>query len=195
MTWIERTAIAPGYAPECSGGEAATIPIVPPGGEVGEPSVPRLEGRFRVGIRVMAAGIPVADRSDRGVWRLRPRCRYFGCATRLRSSLGLRDTFVTGLSSDRHDYFTIRYYGRRGFCSGTIQNRFTGEVIRHWKIRRAFKATQETKLRITGETRTGRATAFEGKSVLHIEPIPSARRRGCPDKYVVERIKGRLIRS
>ncbi|HEU5063235.1 MAG TPA: hypothetical protein VFT79_08820 [Solirubrobacterales bacterium] len=195
MTWIEKDTYVSGYTVECSAGDAATIPIVPPGGEVGDPSVPRLDGRYRINYRLVASGIPGADRSARGVWRFRPRCRYFGCPTRLRSSLGLRDTFAVTSWTDRHDYFTIRSFGRRGFCGGTIVNRFTGETIRRWKIRRAYKASQEITLRITAETSAGRATAFEGKAVLHIEPIASAERRGCPHKYVVERIRGHLIRS
>ena len=195
MTWIEKATYGPGYTVECSAGDAATIPVVPPGGKVGDPSVPRLDGRYRISYRLVASGIPGADRSARGVWRFRPRCRYFGCPTRLRSSLGLRDTFAVTSWTDRHDYFTIRSFGRRGYCAGTIVNRFTGETIRRWKIRRAYKASQEITLRVTAETNAGRATAFEGKAVLHVEPIASAERRGCPDRYVVERIRGHLIRA
>jgi hypothetical protein len=195
MTWVEKETYALGYTVECSGGDAGTIPVIPRGGEAGDPSLPRLDGRYRVNYRLVASGIPGADRSDRGVWRFRPRCRFFGCKTRLRSSLGLRDTFVATSWTDRHDYFTILSYEPRGFCAGTVVNRFTGEVIRHWKIRRAYKASKEITLEVTAETIAGRATAFEGSSVLHIEPIASAERRGCPDKYVVERIRGHLIRS
>jgi len=195
LTWIEQATIGPGYVTECVGGEAATIPVVPAGGEVGDPSVPRLEGRFRMSIQVEAAGIPVADRFDRPVWRFRPLCRYFGCSSKLSSTLGLRDTFFTAGFTRHHDYYAYRYFGRRGFCAGTVYNRFTGQTTGHWKIRRAYKATRETWLRVTDETSEGRAAALEGKHVLHIEPIASAERRGCPDKYVVERIRGRLIQS
>jgi hypothetical protein len=195
MTWVEKETYALGYTVECSGSEATTIPIIPSGGEAGDPSLPRLDGRYRVNYRLVASGIPGADRSARGVWRFRPRCRYFGCPTKLRSSLGLRDTFAVTSWTDRHDYFTIKSYDPRGFCAGTVVNRFTGEVIRRWKIRRAYKSSKEITLKVTAETIAGRATAFEGNSVLHIEPIASAERRGCPDKYVVERIQGCLIRS
>lgn len=198
LTWTEvddPEGYPPGFTSECTARAAEEISVVPPGGEVGDPSWPRFEGRFRVFYRLRASGIPGADKRDRGIWRLRPRCRYFGCETRLRSSLGLRGTFDFDPPGDFFDYGMSRTSGRRAYCSGVIINRFTGEVIRRWKIRRAYRLVHEVKLRVARDPETFRVTGFSGKSVFHFEPIPSAERRGCPDKYVVEGVRGRLIGS
>jgi hypothetical protein len=195
LAWIEKDSYPSGYTSECAGGDAATIPIVPPGGEVGDPSYPRLEGRFRVFYRLQASGIPGIDKSDRAIWRLRPRCRYFACSTTLRSTLGLRGTFFPRLTGRIYNYSLSKYSGPLAYCSGTTVNRFTGEVIDHWKIRRAYRGIREVSLTAPEDPRLHRVRTFTGKSVFHFEPIRSAKRRGCPDKYIVERIRGRLIRG
>jgi hypothetical protein len=107
----------------------------------------------------------------------------------------LRGTFGFNPPGDFFDYGMYRSGGRLAYCTGTIRNRFTGELIRRWKIRRAYRLIHEMKLRVDKDPSTHRVRAFSGKSVFHFKPIPSAARRGCPDKYVVEGIKGRLIRS
>lgn len=65
----------------CAGTEAHTnIPIVAKSARVGRPETARLAGRYRA----------TYTRQRPSRWTLRPSCDVFGCATRLRSSGGLR---------------------------------------------------------------------------------------------------------
>jgi hypothetical protein len=196
LNWIERTTYGPGFTSECTATEAVTMPVVPSGGKVGDSSYPRLEGKFRVLYRLRASGIPGVPKRDSAIWSLRPRCRYFSCMTRVKSTLGLRGYFSTAAAPGGfYDYGLTKYLGRAGWCGVEIRSRFTGELIRRLKVRRAYRRTQEMKLAVAQDPRTQRVRSFTGKAVWHAEPIRSARRLGCPDKYVVERIRGELIGS
>lgn len=181
---------------ECESMAVATIPVVPPGGTVGDPSVARLSGRFRILYRVTASGVPDVKKADHATWKLRPLCRYFGCFTKVRSSLGMRGNFWIP-SNGRHDYelnWSAGSSARFGSCEGTWVNRFTGEVVGHWKIRRAFHEDLDIALDTVEEPETHRVKSFSGRIVRHYEPIRSAKRRGCHDAYIKERVRGQLIR-
>lgn len=73
-----------GTPAECVGQDSLAIRVVSATARVGDPDVSRLAGRWRVTYR-HGSKTSLSSR-----WRLTPRCDVFGCATRLRSSGGLR---------------------------------------------------------------------------------------------------------
>jgi hypothetical protein len=194
LSWVERSTWPTGaVARECSASATATIPVVPPGGKAGDPSRPRLEGRFRVFYRLTESGVPGVERSARAIWKLQPRCRYFACSTLVRSSAGLRGIFDTVTERDPYDYWLSENQGLFASCSGTTVNRLSGETVRRWRIRHAYRVIREIKLYATANPRTQQGRSFVGDAITHYEPIRSAKQRGCPDKYIAEEVFGRRI--
>lgn len=174
----------------CHGTTVLTVPLVPPTATVGRPSVPRLQGRYRVSYRP----INYSERSKPSVWRLTPNCEFFACSTQVRSTGGLRGRFrLRGRA-----YRLTAHQGRTNdSCTVTriTRDALTGEVLsrRTRTIPNAFKQRRTVRLRVTREA-DGLIVAFSGETTAHAIPTPAARRRGCRRTFrYKDRIVGRRL--
>ena len=144
-----------GSGTACRGIDRYQVPVIGAKGKAGKVDYPRISGRYRV--RYRNGNIKLAKEDRNAVWRMSPRCRYFGCATRLDSNGGLKATFRT---SSGKSYGFDRRAGSGGSCQ--VRNLITGDVTR---IRPAFFLSVRYELRST-KTVNGIAQRIAGKRVV-----------------------------
>lgn len=169
----------------CRGEQVLTVPIVPQWATVGELGYPRLEGRFKMREQVVQ---PKREPPYRAIWRFTPFCDIGACGTRIKSNLTLRGTFYPGAPGN---YTALKETGPRYACRGKYVNRWTGETIRRFTIRRAYVERASFRIWATKVSADGEILRFAGRTRTHWVPVGRAERIGCPDRGWVERISGR----
>ena len=118
------------------------IPIVPRDARVGDPRVARFAGRYRTRYST----------GDKARWRLRPRCDYFGCKTKLKSKAGLKANFRPR-RGNRYRLYTKEY---AGYCEVTY---LTGATRRYNVYHHSYMTLRVTRTRV----RDGLATRLSGE--------------------------------
>jgi hypothetical protein len=166
----------------CRGSDEYQIPVIPKGATAGDPEQPRMDGRFAVTEHALTQKGTVSHPT----WTLSPTCDYFGCRTRLRSSLGLRGAFLPTKDGDYELAKSRHPGGTSGTCivEKTTKNTLTGEVLssKVIHIKRAFREEVRIQLnpkRVVG----GEIRAFAGTIHSTYFPTAAAERRGCRKVY------------
>lgn len=169
----------------CRGEQVLAVPIVPQWATVGDLDYPRLEGRFKLREQVVR---PKREPPYRAIWRFTPFCDIGACGTRVNSNLRLRAAFYPDYGAG---YTALKEYGPKYSCSGKFVNRWTGETIRRFKIRRAYVERSRFRIWATKIAENGEILRFGGQTRTHLVPVGRAKRIGCRDYGWVERVSGR----
>jgi len=172
-----------GTAAACEGSISYTIPIIPAGATAGTPLAPRLVGKFRVFERSVN---PPRRQVVKPVWRFKPQCRYFACATTVRSSLHLHGTFQL-LANGGYELLTVR--PPTAACEEVRTHRIV--------LRRAYREVVQVRIEVTKGPAVNQVDGFVGTINSHYEATRRARARGCRRNagHFVERIRGRRIQG
>lgn len=162
----------------CRGYIAFVIPIIPQFASAGTPLEPRLVGRFRV---QEIAIRPPRRKVFQPAWTFRPRCDYFACNTRVKSTLGLRGVFKL-LPNGEFELLDTR--PPRYSCV----ERATQQVVQ----RRAYREVVRVRIHVRKEPGVNQVGGFTGKIYTRYEATPRARSKGCRPigGYRIERLVG-----
>ena len=175
----------------CEGREIHSIPVIPADGRAGDPDVPRAEGLFEIRYRPLPTKNQVGSPLGPGTtkWRIRPRCAYFGCASFVRSSAGLKAL----LRPDKSDGYVLR---KRDYGVGDCNVLRPGKGKQPDKvvtIRDAFIFTRDARFD-PDKARDGVLLEFSGRLVDTLAPTKRAQRQGCTKTfYDRERVTGTRI--
>lgn len=173
-----------GTAAACEGTIAYVIPIIPAAATAGTPLAPRFAGRFRV---FEHAVNPPRRKVFKPVWRLRPHCRYFACATAVNSSANLRGTFHL-LGGGGYELETR--YPPTSPCVELKTNR----VIQ----RRGYREVVRVRLEVRKDPLLNQVESFTGTIRIRWEATPRAQAKGCDPngRYgSLQRVRGRRIEA
>ena len=171
-----------GTAAACEGAIAYVIPIIPANATAGTPLAPRLVGKFRV----VEHSVSPTRGGTKPVWLFKPRCRYFACATTVRSSLYLRGTFQL-LANGGYELLTA--YPPTAACEELGTHRIV--------LRRAYRQVVRVRIEVSKSPSANQVDSFVGTINSHYEATPRARAKGCRRNagHSVERIRGRRIQG
>jgi hypothetical protein len=174
LTWNQEE----GTPAACRGFISYVIPVIPPFARAGTPLEPRLIGRFQVRETSIR---PPRRKVVKPTWTFQPRCDYFACATRLRSTLSLRGVFKL-LANGEYELLDTRR--PRYACV----ERATQKVV----ARRAYREVLRVRIRVTKEPGVNQVHSFTGKIYTRYEATSRAQRKGCRPigGYSVERVIG-----
>ncbi len=171
---------------QCDGVARATATGVRSGTRVGDASLPRLEGRWRVRF---TPDNYTGGHAETLIWRITPLCDVGACSVRVRSSGGRRRRFTLRLTEgayEMRDDSGIRLPGYD--CVTAINGR---EVSR---IRRALRFYFRLRLLVTtARTKDGNPLATQSIGKLYAEgrPIGAAE---CEGSTWVDRLTARRLR-
>ena len=162
-----------GIATACQGTEVLKIPLIGATGNVGDPSRPRLTGRFSLVERPVNYTAP----DSRPTWSFTPVCAYFACAGTLRSSQGLTLALALGPRG--------LYHGHISAGAGVTATSCTVPHEHLSTITDAYTLREDVYIRIR-QSSGGVATRISGSLIGTYTPTRSARRRGCsfPERAV-----------
>jgi hypothetical protein len=178
-----------GSAAACHGTDIYTLPLLPVDAVVGTPTAKRLQGRWRMRYRP----ISYKGKRDKSTWTLTPKCDYFGCDTRMRSTGHLRG--VVKLRPDDSYRFEVTDHAA-GSCTvtKTAQSLITGQIIsrRTTTIRNAWRPRTRINLRVKAQ-QDGRALTVTGLYWVHGIPTSRALNAGCRAYNSYEHVDGQRL--
>lgn len=160
----------------CAGSDVYQLPLIPAKATAGDPTKPRLTGRFAVVER------PLNYRGTTATphWRFLPSCDYFACRTTVSSSsLGLK---VVVNPDRRGVYRGASHPITGGVCkvTRTRVNPSTGQVIGRPTVvvHNAFRASVLLALKAV-RTQDGLGSRIAGTVTVTADPTPHALHFGC----------------
>lgn len=169
-----------GTASACHGRYDHPFPVFPYGTRVGEQSLPRLSGAFRIKEPLRPKR---GQKMKRPVWRFRPYCDYFACDVHVRSTLTLKGRM------------RLTAYGRYKISFTFPPTDSCAEKGGRGKLvaKKVYYRTVTIELRVTRE-RNGRVLAFRGKRTTVWRPTARGERLGCIlGSHEFEQLSGQRI--
>jgi len=159
-----------GTTQACHGVDLTTLQVIPAESKAGDPDIARLTGKYDLTFR--RAGYKTAS-----LWSAKPRCDFFGCASRVESNPGTHGVLTP--SDNGHYAIKPRHY-TQSYCTLTYASG-RRVIVRPW-----VNVTQTLDVKPT-KVEDGVVQRFSGTEVLHFVTTSRARNRGCPKKDARQR--------
>ena len=177
VTWDQDA----GTPAACHGDRHYALPNVPAGATAGDPSRPRLKGRFAM--RYTERGSPVTY----DIWQMKPTCGYFACDARLGPPP------YWGRLNLKPNGSYERNWERGPAATCTIDYFRNHRVVETREFRHSYYIHEHLLLRPV-RIRGGLVVALAGRHRQTLVPTERARRRGCHRTYQwTANVKGRRI--
>jgi hypothetical protein len=165
----------------CTGSEVHMIPLVGAHASVGDPTQPRLAGRFAV----VEHPYNLRGKTTTYSWKMTPLCDYFACTTALESSGGLHISLKPGLNAKYHGVTKSSLANDDCTVVDTRISTITGQVIsRSTKIiHHAWRETDNVDLKNLKVNSAGTVPQFGGSLTQHFKPTAQALSQHCTKSF------------